>query len=410
MDATLQCYACGARYDTAERGRCSCGEPCWFALDASDFTWPSDAAPAGMWRYTDLLPIDSPHGIGSTVGGTPLVRTKRLDDLGCRVFVKDETRQPTGSFKDRGSAVGVAHAVANGTRWVGTVSHGNMATSMAAHAAALGLGCVVLVPADIPAERLVHVARYGPTIVRIDGDYGDCYEKSLSMGPELGIEFVNSDVPLRVAGQKTVALEILEAFAPSSPDAIVLPVSSGGQASAVWKAFLELDAAGLIDSVPRVYGVQSAGCDPIVRAFEAGSDRVSPIEPDETVAYSIANANPPSGTRVLAALRETGGGTVAVTDEEILDAQDRLARDVGLCVEPASATVVAGVERLCSRGALDSDEDVVLIATGTGFRESARITSVVEAEETLTKGIDELRSTLESVIRRSSNRSDRFTV
>ncbi len=399
MDETLRCYACEVRYDAVERGRCSCGEPCWFALDASDFTWPSDAAPAGMWRYTDLLPTDSPHGIGSTVGGTPLVRAKRLDDLGCRVFVKDETRQPTGSFKDRGSAVGVAYAAANGIRWVGTVSHGNMATSMAAHAAALGLGCVVLVPADIPADRLAYVARYGPTIVRIDGDYGDCYEKSLSMGPELGIEFVNSDVPLRVAGQKTVALEILEAFAPSSPDAIVLPVSSGGQASAVWKAFLELDAAGLIDSVPRVYAIQSAACDPIVRAFDAGADRVSPIQARDTVAYSIANANPPSGNRVLSALRKTGGGAVAVTDEEILDAQDRLARDVGMCVEPASATVVAGVERLTSRGELDSNDDVVLIATGTGFRETPRDTSVAETDEPLTKGLDELRSTLESVIR-----------
>ena len=398
MDATLRCYACGARYDTVERGRCSCGEPCWFALDASDFSWPSEAAPAGMWRYTDLLPIDPPPGIGSTVGGTPLVRTKRLDDLGCRVFVKDETRQPTGSFKDRGSAVGVAHAAANDTRWVGTVSHGNMATSVAAHAAAHDLGCVVLVPADIPAERLVHVARYGPTIVRFAGEYGRCYEQSLSLGLELGIEFVNSDVPLRVAGQKTVALEILEAFAPSTPDAIVLPVSSGGQASAVWKTFLELDAAGLLETVPRLYAVQSAGCDPIVRAFDAGADRVTPNEPDETVAYSIANADPPSGNRVLAALRETGGGAVAVPDEEILDAQDRLARDVGLCVEPASATVVAGVERLCKRGELERTDEVVLIATGTGFREAAAGRSEFASDGTCVAGIDDLQSTLESVV------------
>jgi threonine synthase len=285
------------------------------------------------------------------------------------VHVKHEGANSTGSFKDRGSAVGVAHAMAEGYDAVGTVSHGNMARSMAAHAASAGLDCLVLVPADIPTERLGLIARHDPTILRVEGEYGRLYEESLRVSRERGIPFINSDAPLRVAGQKTTALEIAEAFAPEVPDAVVMPVSSGGHASGVWKAFCELSAAGLVETPPRLYFVQTAACAPIAEAWDRGDETVTPVEGGETVAYSIANADPPSGNRVLAAARETGGAVLAVDDDAILDARRALSRRAGLFVETSSATALAGARQLGERGEIEPDEDVVLVTTGTGFTE-----------------------------------------
>lgn len=378
---TVRCYACNSAFAFSERKRCECGEPLWIETAPEDFSWRSARDP-GMWRYADLLPVEPPTGIGAAAGGTPLVRTPRLDVGGARVFLKDEGQNPTGSFKDRGSAVGVAYAAANGIERVGTVSHGNMAMSMAANAAGSGIGCTVCVPGDIPEERLTHIARYDPEIVRIEGEYGGLYYDSLELS---GIEFVNSDTPLRVAGQKTVAVEICEAVSPESPDAIVLPVSSGGHLSAIWKALLELRAAGLIDRLPRLYATQAAACDPIVRGFEEGTREVSAVKGGETIAYSIANADPPSGNRALAALRDTGGAAVSVSEAEIRAAQQRLAREGGFRVEASSAVAYAGLGRLTERGEIDAGEEVVTILTGSGFKESRE-----DEVETKTIALDEL--------------------
>ncbi|WP_227357056.1 threonine synthase [Haladaptatus salinisoli] len=379
---TLVCYRCGR--EAAAGARCECGEPLWTAVDAGDFSWP-DSRQRGMWRYADLLPAGPPPGVGSAAGGTPLFRAPRLDEYaGCALWVKDEGRNPTGSFKDRGSAVGVARALEAGDDWVGTVSHGNMAMSTAATAAGAGLDCLVLVPDDIPQERPAHIARYDPEIVRVEGDYGRLYDESFELR---GVRFVNSDTPDRVAGQKTTALEVCEAFADSrpsrrssradseetdgrdAPDAIVAPVSSGGHASATWKGLRELREADLLDTVPRFYLVQAAACDPIARAYRSGAKEVTPVDGGETVAYSIANADPPSGNRALAAVRETGGAALSVSDDAILDAKRRFARRAGLSVEPASATTLAGIRRLSERGEIAPDDHVVAVATGTGFRE-----------------------------------------
>ncbi|WP_394337435.1 threonine synthase [Haladaptatus sp. R4] len=379
---TLACYRCGNEVNAETRARCPCGEPLWPKTDASDFSWPTVSDPS-IWRYSALLPVGHPSAtpdIGSAVGGTPLLRTPRLDEYaGCEMWVKDESANPTGSFKDRGSAVGIARALETDDEWVGTVSHGNMAMSMAATAASAGLNCLVLVPDDIPTERLAHIAQFGPTLVQVEGDYGRLYDVSLEFSD---IRFVNSDAPLRVAGQKTTALEICESFAARGtgstvPDTIVAPVSSGGHASAIWNALRELRSAGLLDSasLPRLYFVQAAACDPISRAYREGANEVVPVEAGETVAYSIANASPPSGNRVLAAVRETDGAVLSVEDDAILDAKRHLARGAGLCVEPASATTLAGIRRLSSEGEIGYDESVVAIATGTGFRERSSMAS-----------------------------------
>ncbi|WP_135854265.1 threonine synthase [Halorussus salinus] len=410
----LTCYRCGATASFPDRKRCDCGEPLWFDTDgaAAEFAWPDAETTAGaksaVRRYADLLPFDSEsggaiEGVSAAAGATPLVRASGLDnDAGCRLWLKDESENPTGSFKDRGSAVGVAWAAEAGREWVGTVSHGNMAMSVAATAAGASSGdpdadsprALVLVPDDISGERLAAIAQYDPALVRVAGDYGRLYHETLAA--DAPVEFVNSDTPLRVAGQKTTALEICEAFArgasaremrgrrdrapddssasevPSVPDAIVLPVSSGGHASATWKALRELRAAGLLaeEALPRLYFVQAAACDPIAAAFRDERESVTrATETGETVAYSIANADPPSGTRALAAARATGGAVLSVPDDEILDAKATLARNAGFCVEPASATALAGIRRLSDAGELAADDAVVAVLTGTGFRE-----------------------------------------
>jgi threonine synthase len=399
------CYACGHAAESGQRCP-DCGEPLWFETDPAGIEWPDRD---GVWAFADLLPVDRPaSGLAAAAGATPLIRAPALDVGGARVHVKLEGTNPTGSFKDRGSAVGVAAAVAGdagpssaagdgdgtggGPAAVGTVSHGNMAASMAAHAAGAGLNCVVLVPADISAARLDRIAAYGPRIVRVDGDYGRLYYDALDLGPEAGIAFVNSDSPLRVAGQKTTALELLRAFAagevgsdgevraegaggaaaaspPAVPDAVVMPVSSGGHASAAWKAVREATAAGLTDDPPRLYFVQAAACAPVAGAFARGDDAVTRLGAGavgETVAYSIANPDPPSGTRALAAARDTGGAVLAVDDDAIRTARREFAR-AGMRVEAASATTLAGLRRLRERGAVDAGEHVALVATGVGY-------------------------------------------
>ncbi|MFC6973997.1 pyridoxal-phosphate dependent enzyme [Halomicroarcula sp. GCM10025709] len=372
----LRCYACGATTSESDRYRCSCGEPLWLDTDPTGFEWPADTD-RSMWRYSALLPAVTPTGLAASAGGTPLVRTDRLDgDVGATVSVKYEGSNPTGTFKDRGSAVGVAMAK---TGTVATVSHGNMARSMAAHAASAGLDCLVFVPADVPQERLSLLARYDPTILRIEGEYGRLYEASLRLGRAHDIAVVNSDAPARVAGQKTTGLEILAAFAPSVPDAIVLPVSSGGHASGIWKGIEELFAAGVVTERPRLYFVQAAACAPIAAAWDRGETTVAPVDGGETVAYSIANADPPSGNRVLAAARRTSGGVLAVDDDAILDARRTLSERTGLFVESACATALAGARALGRQRAFEPDDEVVLVATGTGFTERDLATPSVSA-------------------------------
>ncbi|WP_425494486.1 threonine synthase [Natronosalvus halobius] len=376
------CYACERTFETP-RARCDCGEPLWRPIEPLE-SCPSDAGSSGrsIWRYDAVLPASQPTG-DLEAGGAAVWRSRSLESYaGANVWLADEGRNPTGSFKDRGSAVGVAATLEAGIDRVGTVSHGNMASSVAAHAAAAGIDCTVLVPADIAEERIRAIARFDPQIVRVHGDYGRLYYDALELGRRHGIQFLNSDVPLRVAGQKTLAFDLLETV--PSLDAIVLPVSSGGNASAVWKGLLELRAGGLLESLPRLYLIQAAACDPIAAAYRSDRERVDPASGvKETVAYSIANADPPSGTRALAAVRDTDGAALSVDDDAILEAQDRLARDAGVRVEPASATTVAGLRRLTERGDVGPDETVACVLTGRGYGGEGELPSapVVDRED-----------------------------
>jgi len=399
MSLSLSCYRCGERYDDGARVRCACGEPLWVDTDPTAFSWGDCRDRGGMWRYEALLPIDHPEGVARAAGGTPLVRSPGLDDAaGARVFVKDEGENPTGAYKDRGSAVGVPHTVATGDDVVGTVSYGNMAISTAAHAASLDRECVVFVPERTSSVRLELIAQYEPTIVQVAGDYGKLYEDALDLSERLPIDVLVSDAPTRISGYKTALFEIYESLAPAAPDVIALPASSGGFASGVWLGIRDLERAGLIEDPPRLCLIQTATADPLTRAFGPGETDpppLSPDEPGETIAPSIGTPAPPSGARALAAVRDTDGAVVSVTDDEIRTAQRRFAVDGGFCVEPASATTLAGVSRLADCGDIAADESVVLVPTGTGFKEMGTGEAEV-ATETVRR--DALRDRLESLV------------
>jgi threonine synthase len=246
-----------------------------------------------------------------------------------------------------------------------TVSHGNMARSVAAMAAATDVDCAILVPADIPEDRLWPIARYGPALFRVSGAYAGLYQDTLDLPGPIAL---NSDVPLRVAGQKTLAYEIA-AQAPDA-DAVVLPVSSGGNASAVWKGYRELLAGDSAKEIPRLYLVQSAACDPIARADRQELSAIPTVEAGETIAYSIANPDPPSGWRALRAARASGGGVISVEDPAIDRARERLARRAGVSAEAGAATALAGMRALAADERIRPRESVVCVITGTGLLES----------------------------------------
>lgn len=332
-----------------------------------------------MWEFESQLPVSKPPGLLSQIGGTPAyVATKLSNRYGSTIYVKLETLNPTGSFKDRGSATGISYAIAEG-KDTGTVSHGNMAISMAALTAETDADCTVMVPSDIPSERLSSISQYNPRVLQVEGPYSELYEESFGIGDQHGVLFVNSDTPLRVAGQKTSALELLSTLHPTVPDGICLPVSSGGNASAMWKAIRELYAGGLLEQKPKLYLVQSQACDPIATAFRDGESTVTPTTAGDTIAYSIANADPPSGNRALTAVADTNGAVCSVPDTEITAAQQELLES-GLAVEPASATTLAGFKKFKSTGEISESDSIAFILTGTGLRNtiqtSPRISSI----------------------------------
>lgn len=375
----MRCCACGrdCPYD-AFRHRCeACGEalelsPAETARIESHGRMTAAGAARGMWRYADMLPQVDPELIRSRIfmgeGGTPLLRASRLEkELGCReIRLKDETRNPTGSFKDRGTAVGVALLAQLGFASVGTVSTGNMARSVAAYAARAGLEASVWVGAEVPPEKLAPVAVHGARLLRFDAPYGEIYRTSMEWSRRSGVPFINSDSALRVEGQKTIAFEVAEQLDNRAPDWMLVPTSSGGNFSAIAKGFAEAAERGRLEGRCRLVAVQSAECAPIVKGWEAGGDEPVPVPPPTTIAGAISNPSPPSGGRAIRWLRRTDGHAIAVPDNEIEAAQRRLAELSGRFVQPASAACLAALERLLAQGVIGTDDSVVLLLTGSG--------------------------------------------
>ena len=334
--------------------------------------WP-EAAPASREFLAAFLPVASPASFAPLpVGGTPLLAVPRLrEELGMpRLWVKDDSRNPSGSTKDRASLLVVAKAVEYGFETVAAASTGNAATALAAVAAAAGVRAVVFVPGAAPRAKLVQMASYGARVVPVEGSYDDAFELCLAACREFGWYNRNTALnPFTIEGKKTAALEIAAAMAPEAPDAVLVPTGDGVILAGVAKGFADLVRAGLLARLPRLIAVQPAGSAAIVDAFAHGADEVQPVRDAASVADSLVVQAPRNARLCLRRLRESGGAAVAVPDEAILEAIGRLARATGVFAEPAAAASLAGLLAAEGRGLLDRDERVVLLVTGTGLKD-----------------------------------------
>jgi threonine synthase len=345
---------------------------------------PSKAPSAeGMWRYRDLLPVAEERILYPlAVGGTPLVSPSRLRDvLGVpNLWLKDETRTPTGSNKDRATALVLEHAMRNEVRAVSCASTGNVAVSLAVGAAAAGVEATIFVPAEISEAKLRLMLLAGTTVLKVKEGYEAAFELSREAARAFGWYDRNTGVnPLTLEAKKTVAFEIWEQLGRRAPDAVLVPVGDGPTLSAMVKGFRELNACGVSDRLPRVIAVQAEGCQPVKRAWDTG-DPVQPVQ-SETIADGIAVGMPVSAALVLRDVRETGGSFVAVSDESMLEAIQTLAATSGILAEPAGAAGFAGLQSALVAGLVERDEVIVAHVTGTGLKSPQYLRPEVGATE-----------------------------
>ena len=314
-------------------------------------------------EYRDHLPFtaqDTLLTLGE--GGTPLVPAPAISEaVGAEVHIKVEGQNPTGSFKDRGMVSAMTRALNDGATTVVCASTGNTSASAAAYAARAGMTCVVLLPqGKIAAGKLAQAVVHGAQLVQVDGNFDDCLEIARKLHAEHPVELVNSVNPFRLQGQKTAAFEVCDALG-RAPDVHVLPVGNAGNVSAYWMGYREYHEAGITEATPAMWGFQAAGAAP----FVAGH----PITAPETVATAIRIGAPASWNLAVAARDDSGGLIDAVADEQILDAQQRLAEDVGIFVEPASAASVAGLLQQAERGLVPAGATIAVTVTGNGLKD-----------------------------------------
>ena len=374
----LKCKECDTPYPLEARFVCErCFGPLEVAYappraDASELRRRIQAGPLNLWRYADFLPLDRVPARALHTGFTPLVRADRLAErLGLReVWVKNETANPTQSFKDRVVSIALARAVELGFETLACASTGNLANAVAAHAAAAGLPSYVFIPSDLEEEKILATGAYGTNVVGVKGNYDEvnrlCTELSFE---HEGWAFVNINMrPYYAEGSKTLAYEIVEQLGWQAPDRIVGPVASGSLFTKVARGIREFRDAGLLDCAdPVMNGAQAEGCSPVAQAFAAGTDVCRPVRPD-TIAKSLAIGNPADGPYAVELARRTGGSVDAVSDDEIRAGVRLLAETTGIFTETAGGVTTATLAKLAARGDIDPGERVVLLITGDGLK------------------------------------------
>jgi threonine synthase len=325
-----------------------------------------------IWRYAPLLTVedDSPRP-PLQIGWTPLYHAKRLGEkLGLpHLYLKDDGRNPTASFKDRASAVGVVKALELGYETITCASTGNAASSLAGLAASVGLESVIFVPERAPQAKVAQLLIFGARVIMIKGTYDQAFDLCLEATKEYPWYSRNTAYnPYLSEGKKTAALELCEQLDWKAPDRIIVSVGDGCIIGGLWKGLKDLLALGFIDRLPQLVGVQAEGSAPLVRAWEEGSEEIVPLVPD-TLADSISVGQPRDRVKALRAVRETGGQYVAVSDEEILEAMRSLGREAAVFAEPAGATGFAGLTKMAARGEIDPQERIVVLVTGNGLKD-----------------------------------------
>jgi threonine synthase len=374
----LRCRECGREYDAAPVYTCEwCFGPLEVAYDydaiAKNVSRDQiEAGPLSLWRYADLLPAVADAAVDLGTGFTPLVKADHLAaELGLRdVWIKNDTRNPTNSFKDRVVSVALSKALEFGFKVAACASTGNLANSVAAHAARAGLRSYVFIPSNLEQGKVVTTAVYGGNLVAINGNYDDVNRLCAELAGVYEWAFVNVNMrPYYAEGSKTLAFETAEQLGWTAPDHVVVPVASGSLLTKVRKGFDELHRVGLLDAQPevRVSGAQALGCSPVAQAYLEGSDTIRPVKPD-TIAKSLAIGNPADGYFALDVVRTTGGGFAAVTDDEIVYGMRLLARTEGIFAETAGGVTIATLKKLAADGVIRPDERVVVYITGHGLK------------------------------------------
>ncbi len=386
----LRCRECGREYEVAPIFTCEwCFGPLevnydYDAIGSAISREKITAGPASIWRYADLLPVDRGHAVDLGAGFTPLVRADRLAaalGLG-EVWVKNDTLNPTNSFKDRVASVALSKALEFGFKTAACASTGNLANSVAAHAARAGLRSFVFIPSNLERAKVVTTAVYGGNVIAIEGNYDDVNRLCAELAGTYRWAFVNVNVrPFYAEGSKTLAYETAEQLGWETPDHVVVPVASGSLLTKIRKGFDELHKVGLVEQPPnvRVSGAQALGCSPVATAWSEGSDTIRPVKPD-TIAKSLAIGNPADGYFALDAVRQTEGGLAAVSDGEVVEGIRLLARTEGIFAETAGGVTVASLKRLADEGVVSADERVVIYITGLGLK----TLDAVEADPTAT--------------------------
>ncbi len=329
------------------------------------------AGPRSIWRYEALLPVEPEHRIDLQVGFTPLLRADNLArELGMReLWIKNDTMNPTWSFKDRVVAVASSRARQFGFETLACASTGNLANSVAAHAARGGMRAVVFIPHDLEAGKVLGSAIYNPTIVSVNGSYDDVNRLCSELADARHWAFVNINVrPYYAEGSRTLGYEVAEQLGWRKPDQCVVPMASGALFTKIYKGLSEFADLGLIDDSPvRMYGAQAEGCSPIATAYASGTMNVRPVKPN-TIAKSLAIGNPADGYYALKVMQESGGGAVAVSDPEIVAAMKLLAETEGVFAETAGGVTLAGLRKGLASGLIDPEANTVIFITGGGLK------------------------------------------
>jgi threonine synthase len=407
----LKCVLCGAEYDVGEvlyvcpkHGDEGILDVVYdYELIGRRLTkdhLAKDQQTRSIWRYADLLPIADPSlAPPLQVGWTPLYRARRLEEqLGLRhLWIKDDGRNPTASFKDRASAVGVVKALELGRDVITCASTGNAASSLAGLAASVGLTTYIFVPQTAPQAKVAQLLIFGANVIMVEGTYDQAFDLCLEASKEYGWYSRNTAYnPYLSEGKKTAALEICEQLGWEAPDRIFVAVGDGCIIGGLWKGLKDLLALGFIDKMPKLMGVQAEGAAPLVRAWREGTEEIEPIVPD-TLADSIAVGVPRDRIKALRAVRETGGEYVAVSDEEILDAMRVLARGAAVFAEPAGATGFAGLVKLLREGRVDPEERIVVLVTGNGLKDVASAIKATDQPYLIEPTMEDLRRLMKKI-------------
>jgi threonine synthase len=400
---SLRCRECSRTYPVEALHVCEfCFGPLEVAYDyeriaASVSREKIAAGPTTIWRYADLLPASAENPVNLGAGFTPLVRADRLAaELGLgELWIKNDTVNPTGSFKDRVVSVALTKARELGFKVAACASTGNLANSVAAHAARAGMESIVFIPSDLEQAKVITTAVYGGTLVAVDGSYDDVNRLCAELTSEHpSWAFVNVNVRTYYAeGSKTLAFEVAEQLGWQAPDHVVVPIASGSQLTKIHKGFGELHRVGLLGDPAgeaprvRVSGAQATGCSPVATAFAEGTDVIRPQRPS-TIAKSLAIGNPADGFYALDIVRKTGGAVGSVSDDEIVEAIRLLARTEGIFAETAGGVTIATLAQLAASGVVRKDERVVAYVTGNGLKTIDAVSPHVGPTATIAPTLD----------------------